>query len=102
MEFPDPTELTEAQKKAVAQLKRAFAAAKKANVHFYTVLGDIQALNGNLVQEVITDVTGDRERADCSIREFYPPVSIADIGSEFADDEHFIRFKNSVKKRLQG
>lgn len=100
MEYPDPTVLTEAQKKAVAQLKRAFTAAKKANVFFYTVLGDVQALNGKLVAEVIADVTGERDRADCSIREFSSPESIARINGEFADDEHFIRFKNSVKSRI--
>lgn len=101
MEYPDPTVLTEAQKRAVTQLKRAFTAAKKANVLFYTVLGDIQALNGNLVAEVITDVTSDRERSDCSLREFGAPESIAKINGEFADDEHFIRFKESAKRRLK-
>ena len=100
MEYPDPTVLTEAQKKAVAQLKRAFTAAKKANVFFYTVLGDIQALNGKLVKEIVTNEASDIARADCSIREFGNPETIVRINGDFADDEHFVIFKDAVKNRL--
>jgi hypothetical protein len=99
MHYPDPTALTPAQKKAVDELKKAFAAAKRANVYFYQVLDSVHALNGRVVHSVVTD--SDSGRADCSMREFdYPEMITFGQLNPFSDDEHFVIFKDSAKKRV--
>jgi hypothetical protein len=92
--YKDPTELTDEQKKAVTQLRRAFSAAKRANIYFYNVLGDIMALNGSVVDVVYSE--DDRRRSDCSLREFSIAESVAKINCEFADDEHYVKFKTKA------
>ena len=99
MKYPDPTILTPAQKKAVAELKRAFAAAKKANVYFYQVLDSVHALNGRMVHAVVTN--SDEDRADCSMREFDMPdlITFGQL-NPLSDDEHFVVLKESAKKGI--
>jgi len=98
MKYPDPTELTEAQKKAVTQLKRAFTAAKKAKIYFYMNLDNVFALNGKAVECVVTE--NDRSIADCSLREFPTPTRVCDrVLNPFADDEHYVVFKESTKQQ---
>lgn len=98
MTYPDPTELTKAQQNAVKQLELAFAAAKKAKIYFYQNLDNVFALNGNVVERVFT--SDDRHRADCSLSEFSTPVRICDrLLNPFADDEHFVLFKESAKNQ---
>lgn len=99
MNYPDPTELTPAQIKAVAELKKAFAAAKRANVYFYQVLDSVHALNGRVVHSVVTN--SDSDRGDCSMRDFdYPALITFGQLNPFSDDEHFVIFKESAKKRV--
>lgn len=101
MNYPDPTELTAAQKKAVADLKKAFSAAKRAKVYFYQVLDTVHALNGNLVDVVVTE--DDSFRADCSLRDFHRPEEVCcRLINPFADDEHYVIFKDSVRKKVEG
>lgn len=96
MTYPDPTELTKAQQNAVNQLKSAFTAAKKARIYFYQNLDNVFALNGNVVESVFT--MDESHRADCSLREFSSPVRICDnLLNPFADDEHFVLFKEAAK-----
>lgn len=98
MEYPDPTRLTKAQQNAVKQLKLAFAAAKKARIYFYQNLDNVFALNGNVVERVFT--MDDSHRSDCSLNEFSSPVRICDnLLNPFADDEHFVLFKEAAKRQ---
>jgi hypothetical protein len=86
-------DLTPKQKKAFAGLIRAVKRCYKENVFFYQVLERIGGLNGNNIDDIMTDVEyPDSDYFDpiCLQGLEYPCINIV---CSFADDNHFVKLK---------
>ena len=89
--FDELVELTPAQKKAWKRFEKAFKDFIAAGGAFYTVLETVHGYNGEHVKCV-------ENEGDYSLyfRDIGP--SITDSGlAGFADDEHFVTFRNGVE-----
>ncbi|MBE0114578.1 hypothetical protein [Klebsiella michiganensis] len=89
--FDELVELTPEQRRAWNRFEKAFKDFKKAGGKFYTSLESVHGYNGEHVQDIGNE-------GDHSLHEHSMPVFIFDAGlAGFADDEHFVTFKDGVE-----
>jgi hypothetical protein len=87
----DLTALTPEQQRAWNRFEKAFNDFKKAGGKFYTVLETVTGYNGKHVKTIEND--GDHS---LMFKDIGPHIFDAGLAG-FADDEHFITFKNGVE-----
>jgi uncharacterized protein YkuJ len=90
MSNEEKLQLTEKQKKAMNAFERAFKNCKKVGIRFYSVLGQINALNGEYLIE-INDVEGDVNLQYVS----FPSIYDGDLCS-WADDTHYAKIREDA------
>jgi len=94
-EVQEKIELNTEQRKAFNAFIRAVKRCKKEGVFFYSVLGNVGGLNGENVDDIMTIIefpNADSNHPSCLQYMDFPKIYVV---AEFADDNHFVKFKDS-------